>query len=118
MAASGNRFNKETKNDDQVAELMPPELVNMIPTGVTGLIYDASFDPADVDSKKKSVWLKKPATLHKFFGISSSRKQILSVVEYAGPFDQLESYIRQAYARDEPDLEATLRQAISVAVKG
>jgi hypothetical protein len=119
MAASGKPLkNNPSDSKNAMAEVIPQSLVEQIPSGVTDLIYDCSFDAGDVDDAKQSVWLKQPATGHKFFGISSLKKQILALAEYAGPLDQIETYIRKAHAGREAHLQATLMQAITLAVKG
>ena len=123
MAASGKKIVNDILDHkldvkESLTEVMPQSLVEMLPPGVTDLLYDFSFKADDVDDKKNSVWLKQPTTLHNFFGISSSRKQILVLAEYAGPLDQIEGYIRKAHARKEPHLQATLMQAITFAVIG
>lgn len=50
MTASGNKFNNETK-DDQIAKINPPEFVNMMPMGITGIIYDSLENESKLDTK-------------------------------------------------------------------
>src|SRR5579863_4939876 len=117
MAASGKKLDSK----DSIIEIMPQSLVRMIPSGVTNIIYDYSFDAGDMDDKhneKNSIWLKQPAMIYTFFEIPSSQKQILALAEYAGPLNQIEAYIRKAHARKETHLQATLMQAIKLAVIG
>ncbi|OAI48517.1 hypothetical protein AYO45_04765 [Gammaproteobacteria bacterium SCGC AG-212-F23] len=102
-------------------ELIPEELVIMIAflnTGAKEIIFHYLFNIGDMDNQKNYVWLKQPATIHTFFGIPTSQKQILALAEYAGSLDQMEYYILKAYARQESHLQTTLVQAIRLAVIG
>lgn len=119
MAASGNPLeNNPSDSKNAMTEVMPQSLVTQIPSGVTEIIYDYSFDAKDVDDAKQSVWLKQLPTSYKFFGISPLAKHILVLAEYAGPLDKIEDYIKKAHAGKEAHLQATLMQAITLAVKG
>ncbi|OAI48515.1 hypothetical protein AYO45_04755 [Gammaproteobacteria bacterium SCGC AG-212-F23] len=102
-------------------ELIPKELVIMIAllnSGAKEIIFHYLFNIGDMDDQKNYVWLKQPAAIHTFLGIPTSQKQILALVKYAGPLDQIEHYILKAHTRQESHLQATLMQAISIAVIG
>src|SRR5579872_5356104 len=53
-----------------------------------------------------------------FFHNDTTSKEILYLVKYAGPLDQLGEVIEKAKARNEPHLPDTLRKAITQAIIG
>ena len=114
-SSSNNSSSSNTvESKEPINELMPAAIVNTIHSGykpLQELIYEFSFDSSPE-------WLKQPATLHTFFSIPSSQKQILALAEHAGPLEQMEAYIRKAHARREPYLPATLMQATKRAIIG
>ncbi|HVY53490.1 MAG TPA: hypothetical protein VHA13_03120, partial [Gammaproteobacteria bacterium] len=109
-------------------EVIPEELLPILPRPVGGVVgsYIDTADLMEVEEKsdspdKKPVITKKPIWLGQslsFWGNSLLQKQILTLVEYAAPLDEIEKYIRQAHAKNEPFLQDTLIRAIQCAVIG
>lgn len=117
MASSSRQLESKDPIEVMAPSLVGPTASAHIPTGVTELIFEY-VDGADINEAKQPVWLKQPATLHTFFGISSSQKLILSCAEYAGPLNQMEAYVRQDHDRSKhPDLPLKLKKAIEQQTK-
>ena len=102
-------LSKKLESKDPI-EVIPKSLVDIIPSGVGELIYEYSDASLEWITQLKST----------MFGVSSVYKRILVLAEHAGSFTEIETLIRAA-ASDRarlPLLQATLRQAIKLAVIG
>ncbi len=132
MTFSGKPLNPAESKDSSLEikpiEVIPEKLLKKLFRSVGNVVgsYVDTADSMDVEQKKdstgiktsvikKPIWLDQPLS---FWGNSMLQKQILTLVEYAAPLDQVEEYIRKAYARKEPFLQTTLIQAIQRAVIG
>ncbi len=83
MAASGNKFNEETKEDR--IEIMPPELWNLPKEVVQTVVIPSAIEES---------WALLKQTLF-FSGIHCAREQALFLAEHAGPLDDFERHTKQ-----------------------